>query len=85
MCQFFRIGITSADVSFCWRDLPTIYIDIYIYILTEGNVLLNHVQLNQIWIVITIFRLIWHQTVFRLVPNQSLQSVITIQIWFNLT
>ena len=32
---------------------------------------LKLVNLNQIWIVITIFRLIWYQTEFRFVPNQS--------------
>ena len=32
---------------------------------------MNHVNTNQIWVVITLFRLIWHQTEFRLVPNQS--------------
>ena len=29
------------------------------------------VKLNQIWIRITLFRLIWHQTKFRLMLNQS--------------
>ena len=31
----------------------------------------NLVKSNQIWIVITLFRLIWHQTEFRWVTNQS--------------
>ena len=33
--------------------------------------ILNLFNSNKIWIVITNFRLIWYQTEFRLVPNQS--------------
>ena len=45
---------------------------------------LNLVDLNQIWIVIILFRLIEHQTELSLVPNQSKKGI-TVQIWFNLT
>ena len=45
---------------------------------------MNYVNWNQIWIVITLSQLIWHQKEFRLVPDQfSLRNtVITVQIWF---
>ena len=32
--------------------------------------ILNHIKLSLTWIVIKLFRLIWHQTGFRLVTNQ---------------
>ena len=32
---------------------------------------MNLIQLNLLWIVIILFRLIWHQREFRLVLNQS--------------
>ena len=31
---------------------------------------LDHVKLNQLWILITLFLLMWHRMEFRLVPNQ---------------
>ena len=37
---------------------------------TQRNICLNLVKLNYILIVVTLFRLIWHQTEFRLVTNQ---------------
>ena len=46
-------------------------------VLHTDKPILNLVISNQIWIVFTLFRLIWCQT------NQ--RSVITIQIWFDLT
>ena len=42
------------------------------------------VSLNYIWIVVTLFQLIWHQIEFRLLQDQS-EKVITIQIQFRLT
>ena len=42
----------------------------YLYSNTQKS-FLNLVDLNQIWIVITLFGLIRHQIKFRLVPNQS--------------
>ena len=45
-----------------------------------GKYFLNLVELNQIWIMIYTFPMIWHQTKFRLVIDQ-LKSVIAIQIW----
>ena len=32
--------------------------------------ILDHVKPNQIWILITLFRLIWHKTEFYLLPDQ---------------
>ena len=52
------------------------------------NPISNLVESNQIWIVITLFRIdLAQQKEFRLVQkkNQSLKTVITIQIWFDLT
>ena len=40
-------------------------------IYTQGNVFGFCSIRTQIWIVITIFRLIWNRTDVRLVPNQS--------------
>ena len=40
---------------------------------TQRNRLLNHVKLNQIWIVITFFRLILQRIEIRPVRNQSVQ------------
>ena len=42
---------------------------------------LNLIILNQIWIVITFFRLIWNQTEFQI----NRKAVVTIQISFDLT
>ena len=38
---------------------------------TQGNELLSLFKSNQIWIAITFFELIWHQTGLSLAPNQS--------------
>ena len=44
----------------------------------------NLIKSNQNQIVFTIFRLIWNQTDFRLVPNQSENSKYSrISLWFN--
>jgi len=43
----------------------------------------NLVKENQIWIVFTLFSLIWHQTDIRLMPNNQTDTI-TIHIWFNL-
>lgn len=39
----------------------------------------NLIKSNHIWIVMILFRLIWNQPEIRLVPNQPLKMVITIQ------
>ena len=45
------------------------------------------VKWNQIWIVITLFWLIYHQTELYLLPNTWIngRSVIKIHVWFNVT
>ena len=42
------------------------------------------VQSNQIWILITLFRMILHQMEICLEPNES-EILIKIKIWFDLT
>ena len=66
----FRFIFSSGNFSaqcFIWFDrcsqeFPNIPLK-----LNEIEWLLNLVKLNQAWIVITLFRLIWHQTKFRLI------------------
>ena len=69
ICQISRMVMTRINESFFWG--------IIIF-----SCSLNFFKLNQIWFVITLFWLIWHQTEFHFVPNQS-DSVITFHIWFN--
>ena len=47
---------------------------IFVLFFETENYFLNFVKSNQIWIVITLFQLIWHQTEFRSVSNQSEKS-----------
>ena len=56
------LHIHSFWVAREWIKLIQIYTKKFI---------LNLVKSNQIWIVITIFWLIWHQTEFRLIANNS--------------
>ena len=45
---------------------------------------LNLAKLNQLWIVVTLFRLIWHQTKFRLVANQlGKWNLNPTMVWFS--
>jgi len=59
----------------------------YILFNVNGNVVFSVYSascwIDQIWIIIAIVRLIWHQSQYCMGPNQ-LTSVITIQIRFNL-
>ena len=54
------------------------------YVLPAEKYFLNVVHLNPIRITITLFRLIWYQMEFRLMPYQS-KAVIIIQIWMGWT
>ena len=52
---------------------------------TSEKSLLNLDNLNQIWIVITLFQLIWHSKRYCVWCWINWNSVITIQIWLNWT
>ena len=48
------------------------------------HIILNLVKLNQIWTLITLFRIIWDQRNFDLVPIQSEKcDYIPNLVWFN--
>ena len=54
------------------------------WVYTQRNYFLNLVKSNQIWIVVTVIRMIWHRTQICLVSNKW-KSEITNQIYYDLT
>ena len=54
------IWINPTANIYIYTYIAYIYISHMQYIVQTRKLSLNHVELNQIWFVITIFRLIWH-------------------------
>ena len=70
-CQTCSIQVIKCKITFTGNNIfHFAYIYIHIYVPTHKS-LLNLVDPNQIWTVITLFRLMWSEMEFLLVPNQS--------------